>query len=71
MSSKVVKNGRPLNIKIARDTFEMLENYCRLSGQSKTTAIERMIRACYGPNRRLTDDDIIAANSGGSDNAQV
>lgn len=55
------KNGHYINVNLARDTFEMLQAHCKISGQTKTVAIERMIRACYGPNRKLTEDQIAAA----------
>ena len=52
---------RYVNINLAVDAYEILDRHCRLSGQTKTVAIERMIRACYGPGRKLDDADIIAA----------
>lgn len=45
------KNGRYVNVNISMDAFELLEDHCRKSGQTKTTAIERAIRACYGDGR--------------------
>lgn len=57
------KKGHYINVNIALDAFEMLENHCRVSGQTKTIAIERMIRACYGPDRKISDADIAAAQN--------
>lgn len=43
------KDGRYVNANISIDAFEMLERHCAESGQTKTVAIERAIRACYAP----------------------
>ncbi len=48
------KDGRYVNANISMDAFEMLERHCLESGQTKTVAIERAIRACYAPR----NDDI-------------
>lgn len=42
------KKGRYVNVNISLDAFAALEEHCRKSGQTKTTAIERAIKACYG-----------------------
>lgn len=60
---KTAKKGHCININIALDAFEMLERHCKVSGQTKTVAIERMIRACYGPDRKISDADIAAAQN--------
>lgn len=60
---KNIKKGHYINVNIALDAFEMLEAHCRASGQTKTVAIERMIRACYGPGRKISDADIAAAQN--------
>lgn len=61
--SRPVKNGHYININIDMDAFEILEKHCRISGQTKTVAIERAIRACYGPNKIVTDSDIAEAQN--------
>ena len=57
----MAKKGHYININLASDAFEMLQRHCVVSGQTKTVAIERMIRACYGPNRAIGEDQIAAA----------
>lgn len=42
--SKQKKDGRSLNCVIARSVFEQLEAYCEEVGQSKTTAVERILK---------------------------
>ena len=42
------KEGRYVNVNISRAAVEALEAHCRRSGQTKTTAVERAILACYG-----------------------
>lgn len=56
-----LKNGRYINVNINMDVFDILEQHCVESGQTKTMAIERAIRACYGSNRVVTDEDITKA----------
>lgn len=66
------KNGHYVNINLAADAFEMLQAHCRKSGQTKTVAIERMIRACYGPCKKISEEQIAAAQDiegKGGDNA--
>lgn len=50
------KNGRYVNVNISMDAFAALEEHCRKSGQTKTTAIERAIRACYGSGEEEAPD---------------
>lgn len=45
-----LKNGRYINANIAADVYEILEKHCQKSGQTKTVAIERAIKQCYGNN---------------------
>ena len=61
--SRPVKNGHYININIDMDAFKILEQHCRVSGQTKTVAIERAIRACYGPNKIITEADIAEAQN--------
>ena len=37
------KDAIALNLKLARQVAEMLDEYCRDTGQTKTMAIERML----------------------------
>lgn len=59
--SRKLKNGRHININIEQDVFDILESHCEVSGQTKTAAIERAIRACYGSKRVVSDEDIAKA----------
>lgn len=43
-----LKKGRYVNVNIDMDVYDLLEKHCIESGQTKTVAIERAIRACYG-----------------------
>lgn len=61
--ARPVKNGHYINVNIDMDAFESLEKHCRTSGQTKTVAIERAIRACYGPNKVTTEADIAMAQN--------
>lgn len=42
--SREKKDAKNFSCKLDREIFDQLEEYCRLSGQSKTTAVERAIR---------------------------
>ena len=42
------KDGRYVNVNISIEAVKALEEHCRDSGQTKTTAVERAILACYG-----------------------
>ena len=55
-----LKNGRYINANIDADVYEILEKHCLKSGQTKTVAIERAIKQCYGND--------IKKSEGGSDN---
>lgn len=57
------KDGHYINVNISGDAFEMLEKHCLDSGQTKTMAIERAIRACYGPFPAVTREAMIAAQA--------
>lgn len=41
---KQKKDGKSLNCVIERSIFEQLEAYCDKVGQSKTTAVERILK---------------------------
>ena len=43
------KKGRYVNVNISLEALAALEQHCLRSGQTKTTAVERAILACYGP----------------------
>lgn len=43
--AKAKKNGNFLNIKMASSDYEILTEYCKITGQTKTVAIERAVRA--------------------------
>jgi len=40
---KKTKDSHPCSIRMEKQTFERLNQFCEFSGQSKTTAIERAI----------------------------
>ena len=42
--SREKKDSKNFTCKLDREIFEQLEEFCKLSGQSKTTAVERAIR---------------------------
>ena len=62
--SRSLKNGRYINVNIDMDVFDILEKHCIESGQTKTMAIERALRTCYGSNRVVSDEDITKAQMG-------
>ncbi|MBR2675736.1 MAG: hypothetical protein IKE28_02320 [Solobacterium sp.] len=41
------KDAVSLNIKLATEVSNMLEEYCKETGQPKTTAIERILDAAF------------------------
>lgn len=43
--AKPKKEGRFLNIKMDVSDYEILSEYCNITGQTKTIAIERAVRA--------------------------
>ena len=45
---RVKKDGRCINAKVRMDVYTLLEDYCDVFGQSKTTAIERAIESYCG-----------------------
>ncbi len=38
------KNGKHINMYIEREILEQLDRYCEVVGQTKTTAIERILK---------------------------
>ena len=42
--SRAKKDSKNFACKFDREIFEKLEEYCRLSGQSQTTAVERAVK---------------------------
>ena len=40
---RIKKESKPFSIRMEKITFDRLAEYCELSGQSKTVAIERAI----------------------------
>ena len=60
------KDARNLNIKLDREIFEKLERFCEESGQSKTVAVERALKAYldnYDDKQKLLKQ---IENNGGS-----
>lgn len=51
--ARQLKNGHYININVDMDVYRILEEHCMISGQTKTIAIERAIRACYGPDKSV------------------
>lgn len=41
--ARAKKDYHPFSIKMESDTYERLQEYCRVSGQPKTVAIERAV----------------------------
>ena len=41
--ARVKKESKPFSIRMDKLTFDRLSDYCELSGQSKTLAIERAV----------------------------
>ena len=54
---KPKKDGRCLNVVIERELFEELEEYCNEMGQTKTTAVERILRQFFIENRKSKSED--------------
>ncbi len=44
---KQKKDGKSLNCVIDREVFEQLEEYCNEVGQTKTLAVERILRQYF------------------------
>ena len=44
---KKKKDGKSLNCVIDREVFEQLEDYCNEVGQTKTLAVERVLRQFF------------------------
>lgn len=49
------KDGRCLNCIISRDVFEQLETYCNEVGQTKTLAVERILKKFFTDYYKASD----------------
>lgn len=49
------KDSRPLNIKMDRELFEQLEEFCSLTGISKTLVVERGVKMFLESTKDLMD----------------
>lgn len=59
---KQKKDGKGLNCVIERTIFEQLEAYCDEVGQSKTTAVERILKQFldeYGEKPQVKDREVL------------
>lgn len=41
--AKKLKESQPFSIRMEKTTFDRLEQFCKASGQTKTTAVERAL----------------------------
>jgi hypothetical protein len=58
-----LKKGRYVNVNIDMDAYDLLEKHCVESGQTKTIAIERAIRICYGDKSENDFKTLIARSN--------
>lgn len=58
-----LKKGRYVNVNIDMDAYDLLEKHCIESGQTKTIAIERAIRICYGDKSENDSKTLIARSN--------
>lgn len=54
--ARVKKDGKALNCNIDRQVYEQLEAYCHDVGQTKTVAIERILKQFFNDYYRKTDN---------------
>ena len=54
--ARVKKDGKALNCNIDRQVYEQLEVYCRDVGQTKTVAIERILKQFFNDYYGKTDN---------------
>lgn len=50
------KDAVRLNIKLDRNISERLDRYCEVKGQTKTTAIERILAECFNEHDKNEKD---------------
>lgn len=53
---KIKKDGKTLNCIIDREVFEKLEEYCDEMGQTKTLAVERILRQFLEGHEKSKDN---------------
>ncbi len=41
------KNYKPLNIKMNKEIYDLLDDYCEEKGQTKTMAVERILKKFF------------------------
>lgn len=56
------KNAVSINVCVGQDLFDMLTEFCAITGQSKTVAIERAINI-YCSNDSDNNIDLVAADN--------
>lgn len=54
--ARTKKDGRSLNCVIDREIFEQLELYCNDVGQTKTMAVERILRQYFSDYYKQSSD---------------
>ena len=57
MAGNEKKESVSINICIGTELFDMLTEYCSITGQSKTIAVERAIEAYCSENGTMIDSD--------------
>lgn len=60
MSGRPKKKGVSLSMKLSVDVNEMLLKHCEITGQSKTVAVERAIRAYCNDGDESNDTNIVS-----------
>ena len=54
---KPKKDGKCLNIVIERTIYDQLEQYCAEVGQTKTTAVERILKQYLAERAKRAEDE--------------
>ncbi len=57
--SRIKKDGKNLNCIIDREIFEQLEIYCNEVGQTKTMAVERILKQFFSDYYRRKAKDAV------------
>jgi len=63
MHNNKKKNAVSINVCVGQDLFDMLTDFCAITGQSKTVAIERAISTYCSDDSDNDNNDLVAANN--------
>lgn len=54
-----VSNHRYLNVRLPKETHELLSEYCGVAGQTKTVAVDRALRSyCTRQLKQMSESDM-------------